>query len=107
MLNLPSFMGIYKKKIYMEQPLGYVQNDSILVFFLKKYFNGLKKSPQACAKMENFLLDTVFSRCHSNPSVYTNKVGIHLIILVLYVDDCILIGSDPKLLTHVKSSLQK
>jgi hypothetical protein len=57
--------------------------------------------------MDIFLLDTNFSRCHSNPNVYTKKVGSHLIILFLYVDDLILIGSDPKLLTHVKSSLKK
>jgi hypothetical protein len=50
-----------------------------------------------------FLLDTDFSRCHSDPNVYAKKVKIHLIILVLYVDDLILIGSDPKLLNHVKT----
>ena len=55
--------------------------------------------------MDSFLLDTGFSRCHSDPNVYTKKVGNHFIILVLYVDDLILTGSDPKLITHVKSSL--
>ena len=34
-------------------------------------------------------------------------MGNHLKILVLYVDDFILIGSDPKILTHVKSSLKQ
>jgi hypothetical protein len=56
--------------------------------------------------MDRFLLDTGFSRCHSNTNVYTKKVGIHLIILLLYVDGLILTGSDLKLLTHVKSSLK-
>ena len=41
------------------------------------------------AKMDSFLLDIGFSRCHSDPNVYTKKVGNHLIILVLYVDDLI------------------
>ena len=53
--------------------------------------------------MDSFLLDTGFS----DPNVYTKKVGNHLIILVLYVDDLILTGSDPKLITHVKSSLKQ
>ena len=57
--------------------------------------------------MDSFLLDTGFSRFHSDPNVYTKKVGNHLIIRVLYIDDLILTGSDPKLLTHVKSSLKK
>jgi hypothetical protein len=91
----------------MEQPLGYVQNDSSLVCHLKKYIYGLKKSPRAWyAKMDNFLINTGFSRCHSNPNVYTKKVGSHLIILLLYVDDLILTGSDFKLLNHVKTSLK-
>jgi hypothetical protein len=57
--------------------------------------------------MENILIDTRFSRFHSDPNVYTKKVGSHLIILVLYVDDLILIGSDSKLLNHVKTRLKK
>jgi hypothetical protein len=56
--------------------------------------------------MDSFLLDTDFSRCHSNPNVYTNKLGIHIIILFLYVDDLILTSSDPNILTHVKSILK-
>jgi hypothetical protein len=58
--------------------------------------------------MDSFLLDTNFSRCHSDPNVYTKKdVVIHFCILVLYVDDLILTSNDPKLLTHVKSILKK
>eukprot|EP00253_Pinus_taeda_P030197 PITA_30197 len=56
--------------------------------------------------MDNFLLDTSFSRCHSDNTVYTKKAGKYLIILVLYVDDLILTGSDPNLINHVKSSLK-
>ena len=92
----------------MEQPPKYVQDNSSLVCRLKKSLYGLKKAPRAWyAKMDSFLLDTGFCRCHSDPNVYTKKVGNHLIILVLYVDDLILTGSDPKLLTHVKSSLKQ
>src|SRR5712692_5117029 len=92
----------------MEQPPGYVQDNSSLVCLLKKSLYGLKQAPRAWyAKMDSFLLDTGFSRCHSDPIVYTKKVGNHLIILVFYVDDLILNGSDPKIITHVKSSLKQ
>jgi hypothetical protein len=57
--------------------------------------------------MDRFLIVIGFSRCHSDPNVYTNKVGNHLIILVLYVDDLILTGSDSKILNHLKTSLKK
>src|SRR5713226_2975871 len=100
--------GDLHEEIYMEQPPGYVQNNSSLVCLLKKSLYGLKKAPRAWyAKMDSFLLDTGFSRCHSDPNVYTKKVGNHLIILVLYVDDLILTGSDPNLITHVKSYLKQ
>jgi hypothetical protein len=92
----------------MEQPPGYVQNDSSLVCCLKKSLYGLKQAPRAWySKMDSFLIATRFSRCHSNPNVYTKKVGSYLIILVLYVDDLIVTGSDSKLLNHVKTSLKK
>eukprot|EP00253_Pinus_taeda_P015019 PITA_15019 len=56
--------------------------------------------------MDSFLLESSFSRCHSDNTVYTKKVGKSLIILVLYVDDLILTGIDPNLINHVKSSLK-
>jgi hypothetical protein len=97
-----------QEEIYMEKPPGYVHNDSSLVCHLKKSLYGLKQTPRAWyAKMDNFLIDIGFSRCHSNPNVYTKKVGSHLTILVLYVDDVILTGSGSKLLNHVKTSLKK
>ena len=41
------------------------------------------------------------------PQCLYQERGNHLIILVLYVDDLILTCSDPKLITHVKSSLKQ
>jgi hypothetical protein len=100
--------GYFQEEIYMEQTLGYVQNDSSLVCLLKKYLYGLKQAPHAWySKMGNFLIDTRFSKCHSDSNVYTKKVGSYLLILFLYVDDLILIGNDLKLLNHVKTSLKK
>jgi hypothetical protein len=99
--------GDLQECIYLEQTSSYVQNDSSLVYRLKTSLYGLNKSPRAWyAKIDIFLLDTSFSRCHSDPNVYTKKVGIHLIIIIIYVDDLILIGGDPKILTHVKTSLK-
>ena len=97
--------GDLHEEIYIEQPPGC---NSSLICLLKKSLYGLKQAPRAWyAKMDSFLLDTDFSRCHFDPNVYTKKVGNHLIILVIYVDDIILTGSDPRLITHVKFSLKK
>eukprot|EP00253_Pinus_taeda_P021269 PITA_21269 len=57
--------------------------------------------------MDSSLLESGFSRCHSDNTIYTKEVGKSLIILVLYVDDLILTGSDPNLINHVKCNLKK
>eukprot|EP00253_Pinus_taeda_P027048 PITA_27048 len=83
--------GDLHEEIYMEQPIGFIQTDSSLVCRLKKSLYGLKQAPLAWyAKMDNFLLESGFSRCHSDNTVYTKTVENSLIILVLYVDDLIL-----------------
>ena len=66
--------GYLQEEIYMEQPPRYVQDNSSLVYLLKKSLYGLKQAPRAWyAKMDSFLLDNVFSRCHYDPIVYTKK----------------------------------
>eukprot|EP00253_Pinus_taeda_P014519 PITA_14519 len=83
--------GDLHEEIFMEQPIGFIQTDSSLVCRLKKSLYGLKQAPRAWyAKMDSFLLESSFSRCYSDNTVYTKKVGNSLIILVLYVDDLIL-----------------
>eukprot|EP00253_Pinus_taeda_P016167 PITA_16167 len=83
--------GDLHEEIYMEQPIGFIQTDSSLVCRLKKSLYGPKQAPWAWyAKMDSFLLESGFSRCYSDNTVYTKKVGNSLIILVLYVDDLIL-----------------
>eukprot|EP00253_Pinus_taeda_P013053 PITA_13053 len=100
--------GDLHEEIYMEQPIGFIQTDSSLVCQLKKSLYGLKQAPRAWyTKMDSFLLEYGFSRCHSDNTVYTKKVGKSLIILIVYVDDLILTGSDPNLINHVKSGLKK
>jgi hypothetical protein len=73
---------------------------------LKNLFMVLRKLLAWYAKMDNFLIDTGFTRCDYDPDVYAKKLGIHLIILVPYVDDLILSGTDSKLLNHVKTILK-
>eukprot|EP01018_Ginkgo_biloba_P029061 Gb_03163 [translate_table: standard] len=96
-----------QEEIYMEQPLGFaLSENSSLVCRLRKSLYGLKQAPWAWyEKMDKFLLDSGFSRCHSDPTVYTKKSNDELLILVLYVDDLIITGSSTSLIHNVKSSL--
>eukprot|EP00253_Pinus_taeda_P011643 PITA_11643 len=66
--------GDLHEEIYMEQPTGFIKIDSSLVCRLKKSLYGLNQAPQAWyAKMDSFLLETGFSRCHFDNVVYTKK----------------------------------
>jgi hypothetical protein len=108
MLNIPSCMGICKKKYTWNNLLAMSRMTPTLFSTLRNLFMVLSKLLElGMPKWTNFFLTLDFSRCHSDPNVYTKKVGIHLIILVLYVDDLILTGSDPKILNHVKTNLKK
>eukprot|EP00253_Pinus_taeda_P006503 PITA_06503 len=100
--------GDLHEEIYTKQPVGFIQTNSSLVCRLKKSLYGLKQAPRAWyARMDSFILESGFSRCHSDNIVYTKKVGKSLLILVLYVDDLIFTGSDTNLINHVKSNLKK
>jgi hypothetical protein len=101
-------MGICKNKSTWNNLLAMSRMTLALFFALRNLFMVLSKLLElGMPKWTTFFLTLDFSRCHSDPNVYTKKVGIHLIILVLYVDDLILTGSDPKLLNHVKTILKK
>jgi len=89
----------------MEYPLGYVQ-DSSLVCRLRCSLYGLKQAPRAWyEKMDSFLISSGFDRCHSDPTVYTQKHGTDLLILVLYVDDLILTGSSSSMIQSIQQAL--
>eukprot|EP00253_Pinus_taeda_P014382 PITA_14382 len=94
--------GDLHEEIYMEQPTGFIQTNSSLICQLKKFLYGLKQASQAWyAKMDNLLLETGFSRCHYDNTVYTKKVGKYFIILVLCVDDLILNEASPLLVGFI------
>eukprot|EP00253_Pinus_taeda_P027441 PITA_27441 len=96
--------GDLHEEIYMEQPPDFIQTDSNFVCRLKKSLYGLKQAPRAWyAKIDSFLLDIGFSRCHSNNTAYTKKVGKSLIILVIYVDDRILTEASSLLVVFTNS----
>ena len=86
----------------MEHPPGFV-HDSSLVCQLHRSLYGLKQSPRVWyEKMDNFLLFIGFAHCHSDPTVYIWREGTTLLILVLYVDDLILIGSSSSMIQSVQ-----
>ena len=55
--------------------------------------------------MDSFLLSTGFTHYHSDPTVYIQHLEVEVIILVLYVDDLILMGSSSSMLQDIQCAL--
>ena len=88
--------GDLTKDIYMQQLEGFVSNPS-LVCRLKKSLYGVKQTPRAWyANIDGFLLSLSFVRCKYDPNIYLKLTHGSLMIIVLYVDELLVIGSSKK-----------
>ena len=84
-----------KEEIYMKQPEGFaVKGKKELVCRLKKSLYGLKQSPRMWyQKFDTYIRGLDFTRSEDH-CVYFKLIFEHVIYLVLYVDDMLLIGND-------------
>lgn len=63
---------------------------------MKKALYGLKQAPRAWyANIDSYLVKLGFTRSNVNPNIYFKVVQGMPLILVLYVDDLFLTGSEP------------
>jgi hypothetical protein len=78
-----------------------------LVCRLKKRFYGIKKAPKKWYLMfDRFMIEQGYSRCHSDHYVYfKNLENGSYIILLLYVDDMLVAGSNMKDINVLKNKL--
>nr|GEV71566.1 retrovirus-related Pol polyprotein from transposon TNT 1-94 [Tanacetum cinerariifolium] len=87
-----------KENIYVSQPEGFVYPDHPTnVYHLKKALYGLKHDPRACHNtLSRFLLDNKFSKGVVDPTLFTRKIGKHILLVQIYVDDILFASIDPK-----------
>jgi hypothetical protein len=99
--------GDLEEEIYMKQPEGYdVKGKKELVCKLKKSMYGLKQSPRMWyKKFDTYMLGLGFTRSKEDHCVYFKLIGDHLIYLVLYVDDMLLIGNNKEIIQDMKTQL--
>jgi hypothetical protein len=97
--------GDLEEEIYMKQPEGFfVKGKKELVCKLKKSLYGLKQSPRMWyKKFDTYMLGLGFTRSKEDHCVYFKLIGDHLIYLVLYVDDMLLIGNNKEIIQDVKT----
>ena len=93
----------------MEQPLGYVaQGESSMVCLLNKAIYGLKQSPRAWFhKFSQLLFSYGFVSTVSDPTVMCKRTPKRCVVLAVYVDDIILIGSDEAEIAATKAYLRQ
>ncbi|KAL2226511.1 UNVERIFIED_CONTAM: Retrovirus-related Pol polyprotein from transposon TNT 1-94 [Sesamum indicum] len=99
--------GDLEEEIYMVQPEGY-NGDDQQVCRLKKSLHGLKQAPQQWyRKFDNFMLEIGFSRCNADHCCYVKRFDEFFIILLLYVDDMLIAGSNVKEINRLKDQLSR
>ena len=77
-----------------------------LVCRLKQSLYGLKQAPRSWyAKIDGVLLSLKYCRCKSNPYFYLKLIHGSLIIILLYVDDLLIIGSSKKQISSLKDAM--
>ena len=88
--------GVIEEEVYIEQRLGFeVHGRDSHVCKLKKDLYGLKQAPRAWySGIDSYLVSMGFVKSEADPNLYLLLVGDDPLILVLYVDDLFLTGSE-------------
>lgn len=88
--------GEITEEVYVAQPEGFVvKGRENLVYKLYKALYGLRQAPRAWyTKLSKCLEDIGFVRCPYEHAVYTKRDGQKVVIVVVYVDDLLVTGSD-------------
>lgn len=105
--------------VYMKMPQGYTgmgsrvtvnstQNASDLVCKLKKSLYGLKQAPrQWFSKLSTTLIDFGYKQSKADYSLFTKVERNHITVVLVYVDDLLIAGSDLSAITQLKNMLSK
>ena len=77
------------------------------VFHLQKALYDLKQAPRAWFhKLNSFLLQLGFQCSRTNASLFYFHFASDIIILLIYVDDILITGSNPPQVHHIISQLR-
>lgn len=83
--------------IYEQPPSFVVRGQEKKVLHLTKALYGLRQAPLAWySKLDESLIKLGFKRSTSEHVVYLRGVGMHRLIVGVYVDDLVITGGDPQ-----------
>jgi Reverse transcriptase (RNA-dependent DNA polymerase) len=89
--------GDLNEQVFMQQPQGFIDpTNPDFVCLLHKSLYGLRQAPRAWfEKLSSTLLSFGFNASIYDPSMFLAHHQDHILILLVYVDDIIVTGSDP------------
>lgn len=101
--------GDLDENIYMVQPEGFqIAGKENLVCKLSKSLYGLKQAPrQWYLKFDSFMSKTGYKKCAMDQCCYLKYFGPSYIILLLYVDDMLVAGSNMDEINRLKTQLSE
>ncbi|WKA08247.1 hypothetical protein VitviT2T_025985 [Vitis vinifera] len=100
--------GDLEEEVFMTQPQGFVNPTyPTYVCKLHKALYGLKQAPRAWfQKLRIALLDYGFQSSRADTSFFIFHTATDILILLVYVDDILVTGSNPMLVSHFISYLR-
>ena len=100
--------GELEEEVYMKIPPGHpLCGDPSRVCKLNKSIYGLKQSPRAWhAKLSSTLEDLGFTRSSADSSLYVQTGQTEKLMVLIYVDDLIITGSNADSIAALKKKLQ-
>ncbi|PNY02796.1 copia protein (gag-int-pol protein), partial [Trifolium pratense] len=104
-INNAFLNGYLKETVFMHQPEGYLDSTKPNhICKLSKAIYGLKQAPRAWFdSLKNALVNWGFQNTKSDSSLFIHRDTNHFTILLIYVDDIIVTGSNTKFLeTFIK-----
>ncbi|KAL0404276.1 UNVERIFIED_CONTAM: Retrovirus-related Pol polyprotein from transposon RE1 [Sesamum radiatum] len=96
-----------EEEVYTEQPNTFMVKDhEEKMLKLKKILYGLKQAPSAWySRLDNYLQKNEFSRCLHEYALYVKKAKCDILCICFYVDDLILMGSNPHMYDNFKKAI--
>ena len=89
-----------KETVYVTQPEGFEEKGcKDKVYKLNKALYGLRQAPRAWNnKLNQILKELKFEKCSKEPSVYRKMVRENFLLVLVYVDELFVTGTDMKII---------
>ncbi|CAA7051267.1 unnamed protein product [Microthlaspi erraticum] len=106
-VNNAFLQGSLEEEVYVAQPPGFIDPDRPHhVCRLHKALYGLKQAPRAWYReLSTFLTVSGFTNSLADPSLFILNRDSSLLYILVYVDDIVITGNNPRLLQHTLDAL--